>query len=171
VENYYFQLHRLKALHADQHPGNFLFRKDGTIGLVDFGCIKRIGFDVSGLVRCCIARSWRQGDAAAQHVLKMVFGAQAPYSQAKKMLSHLEALAGTLFPEGKKIGEPVDFGDARLLDILSASFRVVLREKLANPDFAFISRAELGLYSLLHRLKAQVSPRDIWSRVDIDRWK
>jgi len=84
------------------------------------------------------------------------------------MLGHLENLAGKLFPEGKKSGQPVDFGDARQLDILSASLRLAVREKLANPDFAFISRAELGLFSLLHRLKAQVSPRDIWSRVDND---
>jgi predicted unusual protein kinase regulating ubiquinone biosynthesis (AarF/ABC1/UbiB family) len=171
VNSYYFQLHNLKALHADQHPGNFLFRTDGSIGLVDFGCVKRIGFDVSDLIRCCISRSWRRSDAAAQHVLKMVFGAQAPFSRAKRMLGHLEDLAGGLFPEGKKIGQPIDFGDARLLQILTASLRLALREKVANPDFAFISRAELGLFSLLHRLKAQVSPRDIWSRVDSARPK
>lgn len=32
-------VHRL--LHADPHPGNYLFREDGTIGLLDFGCVKR----------------------------------------------------------------------------------------------------------------------------------
>ena len=168
VENYYFQLHRLRALHADQHPGNFLFRKDASIGLVDFGCVKVIGFDVSDLIRCCTARTWRNGDSAAQHVLKMVFGARAPYSRAKRMLRHLDDLAANLFPDGKRTGELVNFADARLLNLLSSSFRTAAREKLANPDFAFISRAELGLYSLLHRIKAQVSPRDIWSRVDRD---
>jgi predicted unusual protein kinase regulating ubiquinone biosynthesis (AarF/ABC1/UbiB family) len=32
-------VHRL--LHADPHPGNYLFREDGTLGLLDFGCVKR----------------------------------------------------------------------------------------------------------------------------------
>jgi hypothetical protein len=41
-----------------------------------------------------------------------------------------------------------------------------LHEKIANPDFAFISRAELGLYSLLHQLDAKISPRAIWARTE-----
>ncbi len=35
-ETYETQLQTLNALHADQHPGNYLFQPDGRIGLVDF---------------------------------------------------------------------------------------------------------------------------------------
>jgi predicted unusual protein kinase regulating ubiquinone biosynthesis (AarF/ABC1/UbiB family) len=38
---YYTQLFRLRMLHADPHPGNYLFEDDGRVGLVDFGCVKR----------------------------------------------------------------------------------------------------------------------------------
>lgn len=41
---YYTQLFELRMLHADPHPGNYLFEDDGRVGLVDFGCVKR--FDV-----------------------------------------------------------------------------------------------------------------------------
>jgi len=37
---FFFQLFRVQALHADPHPGNYLFNEDGTIGLIDFGCVK-----------------------------------------------------------------------------------------------------------------------------------
>lgn len=30
-----------RILHADPHPGNYLFEDDGRIGLLDFGCVKR----------------------------------------------------------------------------------------------------------------------------------
>ncbi len=30
-----------RTLHADPHPGNYLFQEDGTVGLLDFGCVKR----------------------------------------------------------------------------------------------------------------------------------
>ena len=36
--------YKLRALHSDPHPGNYLFEEDGTVGLLDFGCVKR--FDV-----------------------------------------------------------------------------------------------------------------------------
>jgi predicted unusual protein kinase regulating ubiquinone biosynthesis (AarF/ABC1/UbiB family) len=35
---YDVQVHQLKAVHADPHPGNFLMRANGTLGVIDFGC-------------------------------------------------------------------------------------------------------------------------------------
>ena len=40
-ELHYLQTFKLRVLHADPHPGNYLFEPDGRIGLLDFGCIKR----------------------------------------------------------------------------------------------------------------------------------
>lgn len=42
---YVYQLHTQKAIHADPHPGNFLFQDDGTVGVIDFGCIKEVPHD------------------------------------------------------------------------------------------------------------------------------
>lgn len=42
---YEYQLHTQKAIHADPHPGNFLFQDDGTVGVIDFGCIKEVPHD------------------------------------------------------------------------------------------------------------------------------
>src|SRR5690606_24865547 len=39
---YDFQFHRLKTIHADPHPGNFIIKPEGNVGIVDFGCIKEI---------------------------------------------------------------------------------------------------------------------------------
>ncbi|SFC11369.1 Predicted unusual protein kinase regulating ubiquinone biosynthesis, AarF/ABC1/UbiB family [Flagellimonas taeanensis] len=39
---YMYQIHRLKKVHADPHPGNFLVSKDNQLVVLDFGCIKAI---------------------------------------------------------------------------------------------------------------------------------
>ena len=39
---YMFQIHNLKKVHADPHPGNFLISKDGQLIALDFGCMKSI---------------------------------------------------------------------------------------------------------------------------------
>lgn len=39
---YTYQMNELKAIHADPHPGNFLVQEDGTVAVIDFGCVKRI---------------------------------------------------------------------------------------------------------------------------------
>lgn len=37
---YMFQMHELKQVHADPHPGNFLVDKDANLIAIDFGCVK-----------------------------------------------------------------------------------------------------------------------------------
>ncbi|WP_445732592.1 ABC1 kinase family protein [Mariniflexile sp.] len=39
---YMFQIHNLKKVHADPHPGNFLVSKKGELIALDFGCMKTI---------------------------------------------------------------------------------------------------------------------------------
>ncbi|MGB3607237.1 ABC1 kinase family protein [Psychroserpens sp.] len=39
---YMFQIHKLKKVHADPHPGNFLVSEEGKLIALDFGCMKII---------------------------------------------------------------------------------------------------------------------------------
>lgn len=38
----YSNIRHSNLLHADPHPGNYRFGNDGTVGFVDFGCIKKL---------------------------------------------------------------------------------------------------------------------------------
>jgi predicted unusual protein kinase regulating ubiquinone biosynthesis (AarF/ABC1/UbiB family) len=42
---YMYQMHSLKKVHADPHPGNFLVSPEGELIVIDFGCIKSIPDD------------------------------------------------------------------------------------------------------------------------------
>lgn len=42
---YMYQIHILKKVHADPHPGNFLISKNGELIALDFGCMKTIPDD------------------------------------------------------------------------------------------------------------------------------
>jgi len=39
---YMFQMHKLRKVHADPHPGNFLIDADANLMPIDFGCIKKV---------------------------------------------------------------------------------------------------------------------------------
>lgn len=39
---YMYQIHHLREVHADPHPGNFLIDKDSNLIAIDFGCIKKV---------------------------------------------------------------------------------------------------------------------------------
>ncbi len=42
---YMYQMHVLKKVHADPHPGNFLISKQGELIALDFGCMKTVPED------------------------------------------------------------------------------------------------------------------------------
>ena len=42
---YQFQMHVLKKVHADPHPGNFIITPDNKLAIIDFGCVKVIPDD------------------------------------------------------------------------------------------------------------------------------
>ena len=165
AEMYYTQLQRLKALHADQHPGNFLFQSDGRIGLVDFGCVKRLRIDITEITNSIISRSWRSSDAAARRFLALVLGAKMPLHRARKLLPAAEASADFLFPQGPSANPVVDFGDPKLFELAASNSKQVLGNRLMPAEFVFVSRAEMGLAHLLHELGAKVSMRAVWHRV------
>jgi hypothetical protein len=165
VEMYHTQLHWLKALHADHHPGNFLFRSDGRIGLIDFGCVKRLRIEITEIINSIINRSWYQSDAATRRFLGLVLGEKMPYRRARRLLPLVEASADFLFPQGPSANPVVNFGGPKLLKLVANNSKQALRDRLCNPEFAFVSRAELGLVHLLHELGAKVNMGAVWHRV------
>lgn len=94
---YYTQLFDLRMLHADPHPGNYLFEDDGRVGLVDFGCVKRLeegwlatyaraalacmdGDDDAILEGCLELGAWNGTDAEdAQLLLDFCHGLTRPF--------------------------------------------------------------------------------------------
>ncbi|MEL6179215.1 MAG: AarF/UbiB family protein, partial [Myxococcota bacterium] len=52
-----------RTLHADPHPGNYLFHDDGTVSMLDFGCVKRFNeFWIGTYARAVLAAF--EGDRA-----------------------------------------------------------------------------------------------------------
>ena len=51
---------RHRVLHADPHPGNFLFDIDGTMGVVDFGCVKRFNEFFIGQYAAIVMHAFEQ---------------------------------------------------------------------------------------------------------------
>jgi len=169
LEMYRTQIYRLNALHADHHPGNYLFQSDGHIGLVDFGCVKRMSFNLSELDGCHCRRSWRESEAAARHFLALAYGPRAPYSRARKMLPMMERMSDAFYPQSASADIVIDYRDpksyAKFREISRQHQKLVLQNKLINPEFAFLIRANIGLGHLLHELGATVNISEVRRRV------
>jgi len=169
AEMFHYEVRCLKAIHADPHPGNYLFTEDGTVGLVDFGCVKYFSPEFSQIPGCFLDRVWERGEADYARMMRLMFGKEARPSnpKAREMLEAGIKFFDLIFPSRVAGEMEVDFGDAKVLTKLTEIFRKSIRNKITNPEFVFASRAELGLYNLLHRLGARVDTARIRERVDL----
>jgi len=152
------QLHRMDQIHADPHPGNYLIDSDGTIGLVDFGCVKQFSPEFIELMRAFEERAWLRGNEQARRMVYLIWGAEASRKPrlARQLLDQAIEFYEMLFPGASGRTPVVDFGSDKVLKAIFRIWNDCLRAKTVNPEFAFYSRAEMGLYNLLHLLRARI---------------
>jgi predicted unusual protein kinase regulating ubiquinone biosynthesis (AarF/ABC1/UbiB family) len=154
---FFFQLFRVRALHADPHPGNYLFNGDGTLGLVDFGCVKHLKAEA---VRCYAqfwSRGWLQDDKMYLEIIRILFGrdSAAKDPRIRRAMEEINRFYDEFHPLTEN-PEALDLGDPRFMDCLTDLAKTLIKNKLISPDFVFLSRTESGMCNLLHILKARV---------------
>jgi hypothetical protein len=168
VEVYETQLQHLRVIHADQHPGNFLFQPDSRFGLVDFGCVKRVNIDTRELRRFQDDRGWRESEAAERRFLSILCGKSVPYARARKILPLMEEILEVYRPQGSAdyvIDSRNHLQNSTALEIQRRMARLIFRDKLFNPDFAYFVRADMGFWHLLGEIRATVNVSEISRRI------
>lgn len=162
---YNHQVHYLKQVHADPHPGNFLLRDDGTLGVIDFGCVKVIPEDFYQQYFTMI----RQDIIGREDELDKIFyelafindqDTEAEKKVFKKIFIEMIQLLGRPFHY-----ETFDFADDTYFkQIFSLSERVSQMKEVRESrtargprDALYINRTFFGLYNLLNALGAEVT--------------
>jgi len=155
---FFFQLFSAQALHADPHPGNYLFNPDGTIGLVDFGCVKYLRPEV---VRCYAqfwSREWTHDERVFKEIVQVIFGEKASGREAhvRRCMDEIKLFYDEFHPLGEKM-RPLELADPKFMDHLAKLAAVLIKNKFLSPEFVFLSRTESGMCLMLHTLKARVA--------------
>ncbi|GAA0548484.1 ABC1 kinase family protein [Chitinophaga japonensis] len=161
---YDFQMHRLKKVHADPHPGNFLMREDGTVGIFDFGCIKEIPEDFYTNYFMLVDKEVLKDEARRMEIytnLEMIHPSDSPkevafYSGLFQQMIDLMTLPFTQ--------ERFDFGNEayfqEIYDYMDYLYNLkeVRDSKVARGSrhSLYVNRTYFGLYSILSELKAEV---------------
>jgi predicted unusual protein kinase regulating ubiquinone biosynthesis (AarF/ABC1/UbiB family) len=160
LDLYYFQVLRLGSFHADPHWGNYLFRPDGTIGLVDFGCVKRLERPFIENLRAVFLYPGSRDSAEFRGLLAKRY-ALAGKKLSPKMQAALVKMAtqfyGKVYPPDRARDEvPYDFSDGSAIKGYIEQSRSLTLARVTLPEYVFLGRTESGLYNTLHRLKARV---------------
>lgn len=161
---YNFQIHELKKVHADPHPGNFLFKDDGTVAIFDFGCVKEIPTFFYENYFALVDRSIYRDLAKTRKIytnLEMIHP-----SDTEKDIVFFSGLFKTMIDMFTLpfTQEEFDFGDQRYFDQIYAyteylsNLPEIRESKVARGSrhSLYINRTYFGLYGILNELGAKV---------------
>ncbi|WP_165732954.1 AarF/ABC1/UbiB kinase family protein [Polaribacter sp. 20A6] len=160
---YMFQIHKLKKVHADPHPGNFLISPENELIVIDFGCMKTIPEDFyvpyfelaqkdnianpvffeEKLFQLEILREDDSNEEllffrAMFHEMLSLF--TQPFHQETFDFSD-EVFFGKLSDLGAKYAKSTELKD--------------MNGNRGSKHFIYINRTFFGLYNLMHDLKAK----------------
>lgn len=154
-----YQLLRVFSIHADPHPGNYLIEPGGGIGLVDFGCVKMFSPSFIELVSAFKQPDWYSSKEQSRRIARLIWGAKIADRPriARKLLAEVKDLQDAVFAARA----PVDFADPGVLRKMVHLWAQSIKNKGVNPEFAFYGRAEMGLYNVLHQLRAKIDTASV----------
>ena len=159
---YMYQIHVLKKMHADPHPGNFLVSKDEKLIALDFGCMKSLPDEFYYPYFTLSDKENIKDKVLFENKLYELEILKSQDSKKecdffKKMFFDLLSLFTQPFHN-----DYFDFSDKVFFDALSNmaqefTQKVELRKYNGNrgsKHFIYVNRTFFGLYNLLHELKA-----------------
>lgn len=161
---YDFQIHTLRQVHADPHPGNFLMRQDGTLGVIDFGCIKVIPEFFYDNYFALINFDTLQDHERTVEIFKTLDFITAVDTEKEaefftKLFKEMIYLLGKPFAS-----DEFDFADDNYFEsVYQYAEKLQSLDELKNSKVArgsqhglYINRTYFGLYSILNELRAKV---------------
>ncbi|MFZ1809097.1 MAG: AarF/UbiB family protein [Cyclobacteriaceae bacterium] len=166
---YHFQMHELRSLHADPHPGNFIITEDKQLGIIDFGCVKVIPDEFYKTYFQLLDKGILLDAPRLERVfyqLNFIYKDDTPQDKRffKKVFTELVELLGRPFQTPE-----FDFSGSQYFTELYAfgesisTMKEFRNSKRARgvKDALYINRTYFGLYNLLNDMGAKVKT-DSW---------
>jgi predicted unusual protein kinase regulating ubiquinone biosynthesis (AarF/ABC1/UbiB family) len=164
---YDFQMHSLRLLHADPHPGNFLVTPDGKLGVLDFGCTKDVPESFYKSYFAMLNPDNLLGDEFMAQTLKglQIINEESSVEEKRYFSSVFSELLGLL--RRPFDSEVFDFGDNDLFLELNQMGERLSRAPEArkfgaargSKHILYVNKTYFGLFQLLHQLGAVVNTR------------
>ncbi|MEL0226462.1 MAG: AarF/UbiB family protein, partial [Flavobacteriaceae bacterium] len=161
---YMYQMHVLRSVHADPHPGNFLINEKGELVAIDFGCIKEIPEEFyTPYFELANEAAINDLDFFARKITELEILRSDDSAEARKYIIYLFHDMLSVFTQPFH-GETFDFSNEVFWGRIAT-----MSDRLANDEylrklngnrgsrhFLYINRTFFGLYNLMHDLKAEI---------------
>lgn len=156
------QIKDRKEIHADTHPGNFIFTPDRKLGVVDFGCVKSFPEEFFINYLKLLPTHLRRDEEEIIKLYKQldVLKDDPQKDESEKAIYEFCKNYGFTFAL-PYIEDEFNFGDEEYKRIMSGYTKnaPILNGPRGSKHFIFTTRVHLGLYHFLMKLKAKINTK------------
>ena len=147
-------------VHADTHPGNFLFTPDRKLGVIDFGCVKKFPEEFFTNYLSLLPTHLNRDEEEILELYNRLDVLKGDPNTDPKEKEFYEFCKNYGFTFAMPYLEDFfDFGDEEYKELLRNYTKnaPVTTEPRGNKHFIYTTRVHLGLYHFLMKLGARVS--------------
>ena len=171
---YMFQMHHLKQVHADPHPGNFLVDKEHNLIAIDFGCIKKVPQEFyTPYFELAKPENINDPEIFKAKMLELEILKTSDSAEETAFFSALFHEMLSLFTKPFHL-ETFDFSDesffAQIADLSDKYSKDTQLRKMngnrGSKHFLYINRTFFGLYNLMHDLGAKIKVNNYKNYLD-----
>ncbi len=153
------QVEQRNFIHADTHPGNFFFRNDGKLGVIDFGCVKKFSEEFTHNYMQLLPKHLKQNEKEIRDLyLKLDIIKENPKNpKAEEEFFQFCKAYGDTFAK-PYMGDEFNFGNPEFKEEINRYARElpIQNEPRGDKNFIYSTKVHMGLYSMLMKLKAQI---------------
>ena len=160
---YMYQIHKLKKVHADPHPGNFLVSAEAELIAIDFGCMKAIPEDFYiPYFELAVRENLDNKEFFDKKLLELEIIRLDDSEEEKKFFTQIFYELLYLFTVPFQ-NETFDFADPTFFNAIADlgqkyAKNTTIKGRNANRGsrhFIYMNRTFFGLYNLMHAIKSK----------------
>lgn len=164
--SFFMGLYHIQMIHADPNPGNFIFMADKKLGLIDFGCVKKL--DDAFLTSFSKLHVALMDEISDEEVTQQYAAmGMIDYEEKEKMLEfYLEVIKPLdriyieiFHGDSYDFKENSDFSKRGFETIMEVQKKQITAVHNMNEDYIFVDRTLLGYYAMFEKMEATIDTR------------
>ena len=165
-DSFFISMYEIGRVHADPNPGNFIFMAEGKLGLIDFGCVKKLddGF-LSSFARLhrSLMDQLPEEEIVEQYAQLRMIDRDTPERMLafyQEVIKPLDRLYIEVFQSDHyDFGNGCNFAKRGFATILEVQQKSITAVDKMNEEYIFVDRTLLGYYAMFEQMEATIDTR------------
>ena len=165
-DSFFMGLYHLQVIHADPNPGNFIFMDEGKLGLIDFGCVKKLDDEFLASfskLHVSLMDELPDEEITKQYANLKMIDQDTPEKMLEfyqEVIKPLDRIYIEIFKEDSyNFKENNDFSRRGFDTIMEVQKKSITAVHNMNEEYIFVDRTLLGYYAMFEKMEATIDTR------------